>query len=179
MNPPAGDRQPIVRDATLRQPRIRLREAAAQSAETIVLAWAETWQAQKCGCRRLLRERHSTPVQGGSANREAKETSARRCAPPPSEHPRKRQNATTTWAAGFPRKRRRPQQPKRSTKALEAGHEHDEHPGVVRIEGGRRFPSATRSGLNTGRETCRTDTMGPEARLCHRALGLGTRHQLI
>ena len=124
-------------------------------------------------------ERHSTPVQGVSATREAKETSARRRAPPPSEHPRKRQNATTTWAAGFPRKRRRPQQPKRSTKALEAGHEHDEHPGVVRIEGGRRFPSATRSGLNTGRETCRTDTMGPEARLCHRALGLGTRHQLI
>ena len=28
---------------------------AVQSAETIVLAWAETWQAQKCGYRRLLR----------------------------------------------------------------------------------------------------------------------------
>ena len=96
-------------------------------------------------------ERHSTPVQGVSATREAKETSARRRAPPPSEHPRKRQNATTTWAEGFPRKRRRPQQPKRSTKAPEAGHEHDAHPGVLGIEGGRRFPSATEAGLNTGR----------------------------
>ena len=55
MNPPAGDRQPRVRDATLRQPSIRLREAATQSVEMIVLALAETWQAQKCGCRRLLR----------------------------------------------------------------------------------------------------------------------------
>ena len=55
MNPPAGDRQTRVRDATLRPPSIRLRKAAAQSAETIVLAWAETWQAQKCGCWRLLR----------------------------------------------------------------------------------------------------------------------------
>ena len=95
-------------------------------------------------------ERHNTQVQWVSATSEAKETSARRCAPPPSEHPRKRQNTTTTWAAGFPRKRRKLQQPKRSTKAPEAGHEHEAHPGVLGIEGGRRFPSATRAGLNTG-----------------------------
>ena len=109
------------------------------------VASAETWLPA------TAQERHSTQVQWVSATGEAKESSARRCAPPPSEHPRKRQNATRTWAAGFTRKRRRSQQPKRSTKAPETGHEHDAHPGVVRIEGGRRFPSATEAGINTGR----------------------------
>ena len=111
------------------------------------VASAETWLPA------TAQERHSTQVQWVSATGEAKESSARRCAPPPSEHPRKRQNATRTWAAGFPRKCRRPQQPKRSTKAPETGHEHDAHPGVVRIEGGRRFPSATGTGLNKGAGT--------------------------